>query len=111
MTGTTAVPLETLAKAGMATDSGQPMCPRCKIGFLHPYMVDIGLEVDGESWYGVDYLIGWVAVCVGNADDVDARERIYRQAKELPPAEVVHPPCGFSLPMAAKRRARPGGVL
>lgn len=90
MSDTTAVPSAYLARANddrLPPDGqgGNPLCPACIGGRLHPYQVTIGLNT-GHSWKGVDYLVGWVAVCKGAkaADGVMASD---------------HAPCGFSLPM------------
>lgn len=106
---TTAVPVDWLRRAGMSQVTGQPLCPQCRVGYLHPYVVEIGLEVDGEQWRGADYLVGWVAVCVGNEDYVRAKAELYEAAEDVAPSQEIMVACGFSMPMAAKRRARPGG--
>jgi len=93
---TTAVPLAYLATANYDRvppegQGGRPLCPACVGGRLHPYMVEIGLT-QATGWHGVDYLVGWVAVCVGAkaADGVMA---------------VDVEPCGFSLPMTPRTYA------
>ena len=117
MTETRAVPLAWLSGAvgaGYAV-TGQPLCPACIRGYLHPYRVQIGLRNAGMPYSGVSYLDGWVAVCVGNADANRAKEQMYAaaaaQAAEnggddsdyrLEPGDLVDvAPCGFSMPMSA----------
>ena len=93
MSDTTAVPSDYLARANHDRvppegNAGRPLCPACPGGRLHPYQVTIGLNVVG-GWKGVDYLEGWVAVCVG------ARARDGVVARDVAP-------CGFTLPMTPK---------
>lgn len=107
MSQTTAVPAEVLRKASMSVTTGKTLCPQCRVGYLDPFLVEIGLSVDGQPWQGADYLVGWVAVCGGNADEVAARNALYDANGDVPEDEVyVSLPCGFSLPMQAKRLAR-----
>jgi hypothetical protein len=82
---TIAVPADYLAKAAMDGSDGTTLCPSCKFGRLHPFVVTIGLNVV-KGWRGADYLVGWVAVCRG----AKAGEHY---------VEVDQAPCGFSLPM------------
>lgn len=90
MSDTTAVPLDYLAAANYDRvppegQGGRPLCPACVGGRLQPYQVEIGLtKVTG--WQGVDYLMAWVAVCVG----AKTRDGV---------AAIDLQPCGFSLPM------------
>jgi len=69
-----------------------PLCPGCTGGRLHPYKVSINLGPHG--WQGVEYLDGWVAVCIGDHN---------------PHGYLVEPakPCGFSMPMTPHRSQRP----
>lgn len=107
MSQTTAVPADWLRKANMSVTTGQPLCPQCRVGYLHPFLVEVGLGADGLSWHGADYLVGWVAVCVGNADEVAAKNALYEANGDDPGDDVaVSLPCGFVLSMQAKRRAR-----
>lgn len=89
MSDTRAVPLETLKRANHAIDGGQPLCPSCVTGYLHPYKVSITVG-EGYSWEGADYLVGWVAVCTGNRETL----KHYKGSQAQP-----RPACGFSLPM------------
>lgn len=111
MSATTAVPNEWLRKANLSVSgTGRPLCPQCKVGYLHPYLVEIGLSWNGLAWNDADYLVGWAAVCAGNADDVQQRVALFEANDDDPGDEVVHPPCGFAMPMQAKRRARPAAA-
>lgn len=93
MSDTIAVPLDYLAKANH-DDTGQPLCPSCKGGRLHPYMVTMSLNFV-TGWHGVDYLVGWVAVCVGDRNQrAEAKKRGYEPTFVEP-----QPPCGFSMQM------------
>jgi hypothetical protein len=98
MSDTIAVPLDFLTKANLG-DTAQPLCPACVGGHLHPYKVTIPLNVmPGHGWKGVDYIEGFVAVCVG-----DQFERIAAEKDGRTPAMVNPcPPCGFSLPMTPR---------
>lgn len=106
---TLAVPLDWLDDASGGPGTGQPLCPACPHGRLHPFRVTIVLSRADGTWNGADHLEGWVAVCQGNRDHLQARQQ-YRQAAGLPkPAldasvEVEHPGCGFSMPMHAHQR-------
>lgn len=102
MSGTTAVSYEVLADRNFP-GTGQPKCPGCVGGFLHPYLVEFTLPLDG--WQGVDYLTGWVAVCVGNDHD--------RRARPDVAADVEVPACGFSMPLTPHYRKPfdPGSIL
>jgi hypothetical protein len=112
MSDTWAVPTDFLAQANMSADSGQPLCPGCNGGRLHPYKVTIGLEglnPEGNrapygGWHGVDYLEGWVAVCVGNAAANRKLSERYAALDEEPPVDPEVPACGFSMPMTPHRR-------
>jgi hypothetical protein len=105
---TTAVQLDLLAKVNMSPGSGQPLCPRCNGGRLHPYLVEISLSFGvGDRWHGADYLTGWVAVCVGNRDDNRQVTETYAKYDEEPPVDPEVPPCGFSMPMTPHRRDFP----
>jgi hypothetical protein len=102
--GTTAVMTEQLGYAQDATE--QPLCPACRDGRLHPYAVTFGFPMvtDGLHFTGerVDYLDGWVAVCVGN--EAYERDMAKRLAEPYEPNEPS-PPCGFSMPLTPHRRA------
>ncbi len=96
--------------------SGQPLCPRCLGGYLHPYQVQINMRNGGVPYAGVSYLHGWVAVCVGNSLANAAKRDLYARAAAeaaangdpggvdyLAPDELVDvDPCGFSMPMSAE---------
>lgn len=101
MTGTTAVPAAHLAQVARLAgggSTGAPLCPACYGGHLHPYKVEISLSEGIRDWEGADYLIGWVAVCIGNRNYRDGLEPAEREEIEL------MPPCGFSLPMTPHLR-------
>lgn len=51
MSGTTAVQSDVLAEANDGI-TGQPLCPACVGGYLHPYLVEISLPFGG--WHGAD---------------------------------------------------------
>jgi hypothetical protein len=105
---TTAVQLDLLAKVNHDSGSGQPLCPACKNGRLHPYLVEISLSQGvGDRWHGADYLTGWVAVCVGNGMHNRKMAEFYAQLDEDPPLDPEVPPCGFSMPMTPHRREFP----
>lgn len=92
---TEAVPLNVL-REGALWGTGQPLCPSCKIGRLHPYRVMIPLGVRG--WGLANVLVGWVAICVGDADAV----RMEVEAFARDEGSATNPPCGFTLPMQAR---------
>lgn len=116
MTETRSVPLSWLSQSETRVGARQPRCPACLRGYLHPYRVVIDLRNDaGESYGGVVYLSGWVAVCVGNRDANQAVRELYEQAAAeaaaagdeggvdyLAPKDLVDvDACGFSMPMQA----------
>lgn len=86
---TWAVPSDVLANPYHGA-SGQPLCPACVGGRLHPYLVEISLSDHPSGWHGANYLTGWVAVCVGT------------QVGDPAFAEAA-PACGFSMPMTPHR--------
>lgn len=93
MTGTRAVPLSALPALNGGHGTGQPLCPACNGGRLHPYEVTV--IVPGTT--GVEALVGktltgWVAVCKGNADYL--RHPDYQEDAE---GLELSPPCGFSM--------------
>lgn len=98
MADTIAIPQELLDT--MNNGRGQPLCPGCSGGRLHPYYVSFQTSiVPGHGWQGADYLTGFVAVCTGNLT------HLRKGAKEggtFDPADVL-PPCGFSMPLTAGR--------
>lgn len=105
MADTIAVPLDHLARANYDT-TGQPLCPACQGGRLHPYYVTFALR----GFQGVDSLSGWVAVCVGNREynlamrgfeNWRERDENYAEVDDMSP-------CGFSMPMMP-HRTRPYG--
>jgi hypothetical protein len=103
---TFAVQLGWLAAAAGPGSTGQPLCPACDGGRLHPYLVEFGLTSPaGEAWHGADFLAGWVAVCVGNADQLQLDDELRRQLQLPAEAVPVRPGCGFSLPMRAGTRS------
>jgi hypothetical protein len=109
VTGTVAVPLDWLKRAYPAVGdlTGQPLCPGCDGGYLHPYRVDINLAGPDGPWLdGVTRLTGWVAVCAGSRDRVAVLTRLYEQAGTTPDGGEldVTPPCGFALPMQPQQR-------
>lgn len=84
MSDTIAMPSEFLKQCHFGQD-GNPLCPACTNGRLHPYYVSFRTSlVPGAGWYGADYLNGFVAVCVG----VKGSE-YFKDAD----------PCGFSMPL------------
>lgn len=100
------------SQLGYAKDATeQPLCPACHGGRLHPYSVTFefptvinGLHFTSER---VDWLEGWVAVCVGNASyrrDIVAQ---YAKVGETYEPEDEVPPCGFAMPLTPKRRTTP----
>lgn len=100
-----AMPLDLLAARNEAGyGSGQPLCPACIHGRLHPYRVTIGLG----GYQGVDYLDGWVAMCVGNAEDNQLTVEQLRRAGEVDPKPMAAdvPPCGFTMAMTPGRFQR-----
>jgi hypothetical protein len=117
MADTIAVPLDFLAQANMSGSSGQPLCPSCIGGRLHPYRVTINLtglkpEGSGEPYggfYGVEYLEGWVAVCVGNEQANRKTRESYAKYDEEPPVDPEVPACGFSMPMNPRSRSEVRG--
>lgn len=108
MEGTTAVKLDQLGYSCDATE--QPLCPACNGGRLHPYavtftfpMVIRGLHYTSER---VDYLEGWVAVCVGNKAAIQATtERLAGYVTDDDPyePEAEVPPCGFTMNLTPKQ--------
>jgi hypothetical protein len=108
---TLAVPLDWLDDAN-GYGNGQPLCPSCQAGRLHPFKVTVGLSAGGDGWSGVDYLEGWVAVCRGNGDYLRQQRQVrdsYPQdadglAAEPGTDELEQPPCGFSMPMQPHQR-------
>lgn len=86
MTGTRAIPTSVLDDANVMIGPPQPLCPACKYGRLHPYVVEIRLSTPASGPVeGSDYLTGWVAICVGNKNNQEVDEQTG--------------PCGFSMPM------------
>ncbi len=106
MTGTTAVQLDYLAKMnrGGGPTTGQPLCPACNGGRLHPFVVEINLaEIPGRGWQGADGLVGWVAVCRGNAQyNRVVREWYASQGENYGEDTDDQPACGFSMPMTPR---------
>jgi hypothetical protein len=94
-----AVPLDLLqrANAGQLDGTGQPLCPACLTGRLHPYRIDIHLG----DFAGTRRLTGWLAKCVGNRDANVAKAQMYEKAGEPAPQTFDIEPCGFSMPMTA----------
>lgn len=93
MSTTTAVTLDHLARSNGSL-TGQPFCPACKRGYLHPYKVQISLGP--LPHHGATGLEGWVAVCEGN-------EQYIRAWNTEWPDEPYDGPeftsCGFSMPL------------
>lgn len=108
MSDTWAVPLDMLAAANRTSTTGQPLCPACKFGRLHPYRVEMSLSDHPHGWHGANYLEGWVAVCVGDGMWRQRRAELRAEAGE--PADddesVEQPTCGFSMPMTPRRYPR-----
>jgi len=93
--GTRAVPLDSLRPLNGGYDTGQPLCPACQAGRLHPYEVEVVVPGPGPVTYGVGVaLSGWVAVCVGNRD--------YRATLDDPEEIDLSAPCGFSMPLTPR---------
>lgn len=109
MIGTTAVMTDQL---GYAQDAGEaPLCPACRGGRLHPYAVMFSFPtvINGLHYTSgrVDWLEGWVAVCVGNEAAEKAMTKRYEAMGEEydPEGEIATlPPCGFSMPLTPRRR-------
>ncbi len=103
MASTRAVPAAVLEAGNRSSVAGQPLCPACKVGYLQPYKVWIGLSSGGEPWEGVKALSGWVAVCEGNARHNEKMRELYALAERVPAeddlVDVVG--CGFTMPMQA----------
>lgn len=94
MTGTTAVPSDVLEQAAMqGPGGGNPLCPACVGGRLHPYKVEFSLGPPG--YQGAIGLTGWVAVCKGN---IPHRRRIAEAGLEDWETGDQEP-CGFSMPL------------
>jgi hypothetical protein len=109
VTETVAVQADWLAEADPTSLTGQPLCPACKVGYLHPYRVVVSLRKGDRAWHGADSLVGWVAVCEGNAAYNRAARKMYADAETEQPSEAPeHPPCGFVLPMTPQRHASVG---
>lgn len=109
MSETRAVSLDFLANANRDHGgSGQPLCPACKGGRLHPYVVTISLaEIPGMGlgFQGVDSLSGWVAVCVGSEIHNRANREHYEANGWDWDSDVEDlPACGFSMPMTPTAR-------
>jgi hypothetical protein len=101
MSDTTAMPLELLNMASHG--HGQPLCPGCRGGRLHPYKVEFPVSVvPGTGWQGSDFLFGFVAVCVGNASYRRDRQKADPGLSADDLGDEV-PPCGFSMPLTARR--------
>jgi len=81
----------------------QPICPLCSVGYLHPYKVEIGPFPGPSGWHGAKYLVGWVAVCVGNAMAIEHRKKLFQAAGEEVVDIPVSLPCGFSMPMTGHK--------
>jgi hypothetical protein len=88
---TTAVPDEVLAAANPG-GTGLPLCPACHLGRLRPYKVEVQVSDAPRGWDGVNYLFGWVLVCLAQ----DGAET------ELHPLG-----CGFTMPVTAHRYNAP----
>jgi hypothetical protein len=93
--GTTAVTLDALRTLNMDYGTGQPLCPACHGGRLHPYQVSIRVPGTGPAERVIGQVIqGWVAVCQGNADYLRALAAD-GEDEGVDPLE----PCGFSMPL------------
>jgi hypothetical protein len=96
MSDTIAIPGDFLAEANFDRlpphgQGGNPLCPACHLGRLHPFVVTFSTNQGRNVRYrGVDYLQGWVAVCQGAkaAHGVAAQDMA---------------PCGFSMPLTPGR--------
>lgn len=106
MADTIAVQLDYLARMNRTSGpTGQPLCPSCRGGRLHPYLVTFNLtEIPGRGWHGPDGLTGWVAVCVGNESYVRAVQDQAATCGEAYEAGPGQSPCGFSMPMTPHLR-------
>lgn len=110
MSQTRAVPWKVLETANRTLPFALPLCPRCRVGYLQPFHVTIGLRGGGVTGFeGADFLEGWTAICHGNQP---FRETVAEMARnvtghddELPEVEVS-PACGFSMPMTGGRLDR-----
>lgn len=107
------------SQLGWAKDATeQPLCPACIGGHLHPYAVTFGFPtvVNGLHFTSerVDYLEGWVAVCVGNKAYHKAMVEQYAKTDEEydPDGEIeIKPGCGFSMALTPKTHHwRTGGA-
>lgn len=105
MSTTRAVPLSVLRGAsGETATTGRPLCPRCAVGFLHPFRVDIALGETPVGWQGAGALVGWVAVCRGNAEENENTRELYEAAEhDIPETLAEYPPCGFWMSMEPVR--------
>lgn len=107
MSDTTPVPYNVLVGAN-SFEEGQPRCPSCFWGRLHPYRVTMPLSRADralEDFLGADYLTGWVAVCVGN----HSRNKDAEQRERGDLVEVNQAPCGFTMGMTSHRWDESGG--
>jgi hypothetical protein len=105
---TTAVNLDLIGY----NDGDQPLCPSCISGRLHPYAVTFSLAraVNGvhHTSERVDWLEGWVAVCVGNRDYRRYQEKLAAEYPNEPDWQHIDSlvePCGFSMPLTPRRRS------
>lgn len=98
MSGTIAVDASRLGFPGF---TGEPLCPACMGGRLHPYVVTFELPATGVNYTGelVDSLSGWVAICVGNRRYLRDRARRLAEVGAPVPEEIEVQPCGFSMPL------------
>lgn len=68
--------------------AGQPLCPSCNSGRLHPYRI----EVSFLPYMGVSGVEAWVLRCVGNAS-----YRSWYEKRGLDPLPEPAEPCGFAV--------------
>lgn len=104
MSDTVAIPLTVLAEASGGHHTGQPLCPSCHVGRLHPYKVTITLSMFRDRpVYGAAWLEGWIAKCVGNRHDVEFANRLYAGFgdEEYRPPKIVEG-CGFVMAMSPR---------
>lgn len=102
MSSTWAVGLDLLGYKGDATE--QPLCPACHGGRLHPYAVSFNFPLAAPTGLfhtheAVDYLEGWVAICVGNRQYLRDRDPKATGVPEVPA-------CGFTMSLTPHRLMR-----
>ncbi len=97
MSQTRAIPTADLYPSG--TERDQPLCPACRGGRLHPYLIEFtvfpqehALRARMGGGVGPTVLNAWVAVCRGARDESGT---------------ALDPPCGFSVRLETALFDRP----